>query len=516
MNIYLRNVDGSRFGPLETGREYIVGRSADCDWQIDDGSVSRRHARFHFRNGAWHVEDLGSRHGLILSGRAVAPGASVAIRLGDRISLAGTALVVEGPRSASGLLATVGSEDAGDRSFRVEVLSIDRQLQLLLDATARLLSVPDEETLFRELVTIVMATGAFDRALVVDAAESGAIGVRAAAPPNAAALRPISNTLVREARLRGAVRLTSDGTFDQAHSIISGSVTKAVAAPVHASGQADIVLLADATARGTADQFELVAAASRMASLARQALRAAAAEQERAVLREELSAARSVQERFLPPREGRAGAFEWRLTTRPGRVVAGDMAMMSVSGERTTWLIGDVAGKGAGPGLVMAALQAHFTALLAAGVDVRDAAARTNEFFVERKTPHATAAVVAITGTSLECINVAHSYLLRHSISGDIEWLGCEGGPPFGSWPGLEYESTLVELCPGDSLIVITDGLVEQPLPDGSLLGMDRVVERLRTDPTADPLSVLEAMLAECIGNDSPADDVTMLQLRRV
>src|SRR5262249_60770873 len=53
---------GKRF-PLDRP-EFILGRGADCDIQVDRDSVSRRHARVYRPDGVTYVvEDLGSTNG---------------------------------------------------------------------------------------------------------------------------------------------------------------------------------------------------------------------------------------------------------------------------------------------------------------------------------------------------------------------------------------------------------------------------------------------------------------------
>jgi hypothetical protein len=73
---------------LEEGREVVVGRSGECDVCIEnDRSMSRRHAKFWVRGETVWVEDLGSRNGVVLNGRAVSGPAEVS--LGDRVLVGG-------------------------------------------------------------------------------------------------------------------------------------------------------------------------------------------------------------------------------------------------------------------------------------------------------------------------------------------------------------------------------------------------------------------------------------------
>jgi Nif-specific regulatory protein len=42
-----------------------------CDVQLDDPSVSRRHARISKANQGWLIEDLGSTNGIMVNGASV-------------------------------------------------------------------------------------------------------------------------------------------------------------------------------------------------------------------------------------------------------------------------------------------------------------------------------------------------------------------------------------------------------------------------------------------------------------
>jgi hypothetical protein len=63
----------------------LIGRSDGCDLRLDDTTVSRRHARMFFRDGAWVVQDLGSKNGTWLNGRQVI---RARVRPGDMIGFA--------------------------------------------------------------------------------------------------------------------------------------------------------------------------------------------------------------------------------------------------------------------------------------------------------------------------------------------------------------------------------------------------------------------------------------------
>lgn len=74
--------------PIEDGESVVVGRSQECDVTVEaDLSMSRKHARFQLRDGKVYVEDLQSRNGVLVNGRAI--GEPTAIGLGDRVLIGG-------------------------------------------------------------------------------------------------------------------------------------------------------------------------------------------------------------------------------------------------------------------------------------------------------------------------------------------------------------------------------------------------------------------------------------------
>jgi FHA domain len=64
--------------------QLTIGRDDDCDVRLSDLTVSRRHARLVFRDGAWILHDLESTNGTVLNGRAVK---RCEVRPGDRLAL---------------------------------------------------------------------------------------------------------------------------------------------------------------------------------------------------------------------------------------------------------------------------------------------------------------------------------------------------------------------------------------------------------------------------------------------
>ncbi len=77
-----------------------------------------------------------------------------------------------------------------------------------------------------------------------------------------------------------------------------------------------------------------------------------------------------------------------------------------------------------------------------------------------------------------------------------------------------EYPETRLDLNPGDTLVLCTDGLVEHPGQDISV-GLDALDDAVRSGPT-DTGELADHLCALLLGQTGPDDDMALLLLRRV
>lgn len=75
-----------------------VGRAADCTLVLDDGLVSRRHARFSLEDGVVVVEDLESSNGVLVNGERIV--GRCALSAGDQVTIGKQQLTI---RAATGV-----------------------------------------------------------------------------------------------------------------------------------------------------------------------------------------------------------------------------------------------------------------------------------------------------------------------------------------------------------------------------------------------------------------------------
>jgi hypothetical protein len=81
-------VDGTRHEVKQ--RRVVLGRSRDCDIQLSDTNVSRRHAELRQEGASYWMVDLGSTNGMEVNGKRVK---RAKLRDGDRVTLGSTDVV---------------------------------------------------------------------------------------------------------------------------------------------------------------------------------------------------------------------------------------------------------------------------------------------------------------------------------------------------------------------------------------------------------------------------------------
>lgn len=59
--------------PLAEGDEVLIGRTADCDVMLDEGTVSKHHATIAWKKKHAELKDLGSSNGTLLNGTKAPP-----------------------------------------------------------------------------------------------------------------------------------------------------------------------------------------------------------------------------------------------------------------------------------------------------------------------------------------------------------------------------------------------------------------------------------------------------------
>jgi sigma-B regulation protein RsbU (phosphoserine phosphatase) len=238
----------------------------------------------------------------------------------------------------------------------------------------------------------------------------------------------------------------------------------------------------------------------------------------------DLEEARQVQRGLFPSALPTLPGWDCAGLCRPARVVAGDYYdLFEAAPGRLAVVLGDVAGKGLGPALVMAALHALVRSRLRPLRDDLPGLIREINFYLLATTPPDMfvtlfLAVLDLSTGRLDYVNGGHPHPLALAGPGAEPVRLAAGGPLLGVLPEVHYEPGRIDLGPGSSLALYSDGVTEALGPGGERFQERRLLEVLRATPSAPAATTLTQVVAAVerfTGAAGPQDDVTLLLLRR-
>ncbi|MBW8797923.1 MAG: serine/threonine-protein phosphatase [Streptomyces sp.] len=226
--------------------------------------------------------------------------------------------------------------------------------------------------------------------------------------------------------------------------------------------------------------------------------------------------------RTIPSVRGADVAVRYRSAAAGGslgRDIGGDWYdLIPLPGGRVGAVIGDVQGHDTHAAAVMGQLRIVLRAYAAEGHAPATVMARASVFLDELDTDRFATCLYAeadlATGV-VQVVRAGHIDPLVRAVDGGCRRVPVEGGLPLGlsaEFHSLEYPVSTLELDPGETLLLCTDGLVEQPGQDlGD--GMRVLIEQVAKGP--EDVRDLADRLIEVADERAGDDDVALLLLRR-
>ena len=225
---------------------------------------------------------------------------------------------------------------------------------------------------------------------------------------------------------------------------------------------------------------------------------------EQARVAAELAAAREIQEHLVPAVLPSLPDYAIEAVYLPALEVGGDFyQVLPQANGSILVVIGDVSGKGLKAAMTGAFAIGALHALAAEISDPPQLLSRLNrEILRGQDSGFITCLCIKLSPNGEMTIsNAGHLSPYRND-----EELTCEGGPPLGLFPDLVYLESRFEINRGDSLTLLSDGVVEATGPKYELFGFERtqaIISRSAHDIAA---------AAQQFGQE---DDITVVKLRR-
>jgi len=527
-----------------SGVEVVIGRSEQCDVVLPGRQVSRLHARlFQDPLGRWVVEDLNSKRGVSVGGqpivaRVVAPGEPItvgpyAMAMEPPPVLAGPAVrgtpmpVLEDPgtkvHSESGRTSTTISEG---RLHQLNVVSdrlaaVERAVDLYPEVCRALSTKPGMVVLVLRL-----PDGAGGSRGTTESLACHVGGAAAPASPDASGLR-LSRRVLEAVRSRKRPVIASNTALGGRSSMELTLVDEAcprtvVCAPLTTGPDAEEVLYVDLpAARAGDDVLDFIQAVVRQVRFVQKSLVMAEEREKRRLLDHEIERAADIQAGLTPTGEVGVAGVDVAVHYQPAMWVGGDYCdIWPLPGDALAFAVGDVSGHGFAAAMVMTNLHAALRSAMGSSAGPAAAIQQVAAYLMEHMTGGMFVTLVLgvfdPASGRLEYVNAGHPLPLLVEANRAVSPLGEPENPPLGIVEST-FRSRSVDLPPGGTLVIVTDGITETRSPSGELFGDDRLRAALGDQagrPSQDVVTSLVDAATAFRHSQTQRDDITALSLR--
>jgi serine phosphatase RsbU (regulator of sigma subunit) len=238
--------------------------------------------------------------------------------------------------------------------------------------------------------------------------------------------------------------------------------------------------------------------------------------------------AREVQSRLFPQKLPALATLDYRGACFPTRQVGGDYYdFLELRPGRVALVLADIAGKGISGALLMANLQANLRSQYAMALEDLPRLLRSvNHLFFENTAENSYATLFFAdyddSTRRLRYVNCGHlaPLLLRagggqNPAQPQVERLG-PTATVVGLFDKWECSFDEIQLSPGDTLVLYTDGVTEAANAADEEFGEARLVETLLAHHSVPVTSLLQTIVAKVqdFSRDEQADDITLVIAR--
>jgi len=559
--ILTKTPDGSASGEkhLLGNDPIIIGRSPEkCRVVLPANAVSREHAKIIPANGQYYVEDLQSRNKTYVNNKVVEGRWPNPLKNGDNIKICDFLFSFQDENAK---LQPIGkpkpTKDPDDEeetsNTTVEAtfqraspqqfldLQPSEKLRALLDISTALSKTLNVEALLPQIADEMFKVfKQADRCFIIELDDDNklrpvVIKLRRQAPGN----ERFSKTIVRKCLETLQSYLSEDASSDTdmnaAQSIAEFKIRSVMCVPLATQDGRPIGVIQldsqDRTKKFSQDDLKLLICVAAQASIALENARLHETILAQQKLEEENRAATRVQRGFLPQSFPLLPGYEFFAHYTAARTVGGDYYdFIPLAEGKLAVLLGDVSGKGVPAALLMARLSGEARVSMLTKADVAAAITHLNEQLMmanlEDRYVTLSAAVVDPKQHRVELVSAGHlsPWVYRSDGKKLVKVFEKDTGDfPVGWVPGHRYSAFSVELEPGDSLIVYTDG-IEDAQPASGLRftedGVRRTVDTARLAANVLTAREIGARIVHAVqshvGNHPQFDDIAIVCFGRV
>ncbi|MFA4923493.1 MAG: SpoIIE family protein phosphatase [Ignavibacteriaceae bacterium] len=242
-------------------------------------------------------------------------------------------------------------------------------------------------------------------------------------------------------------------------------------------------------------------------------------------IQQELEIAKHIQQSMLPqalnPKDvkDRFNIFSKMI---PAKKVGGDFYdYFFIDDNRLAFVIGDVADKGVPAAMYMVMSRMIIKSLLLANPDLQTCFAHINNILTQDNpsTMFVTVfcGIINLDSGKVEYVNAGHIPPLVISLNSEIKETETTDGIGLGVLDNFKFVSKEITIKPGDTILLVTDGVAEALSKENKLFSKDKLFESLAQSPNQ-PLDVVCNNLITDVRTHSrgmiQSDDITVFGLK--
>lgn len=237
----------------------------------------------------------------------------------------------------------------------------------------------------------------------------------------------------------------------------------------------------------------------------------------------QLLTAQTIQKGLLPSAAPESDEFEIAGVLHPAEFAAGDyFDYLPMADGGLGVAIGDVTGHGFGPALIMASTHTVMRMLAETHNDVAEILTAANSVLVREieEDRFVTVLLARLNPTTRTMVysNGGHPPGYVFNSAGEVRVRLPATNIPLGIVPDLEFSTgEPVALEPGDTVVLLSDGILESASPEGDFFGVERTLETIRTNlhRTAGEMAEILCQAArDFSGKKEPSDDTTTVVIK--
>jgi len=528
-----------------TGDRITLGRSSAAELCFpDDTGLSRQHLAFE-RDGdadSWALHDLSSKNGTILNGAKV--GQRTLLKSGDRVMAGHLIMVYDGATAGASKPVVIFDplEEREEHSSSSTVITnlegvikpdkkegdsgfAAAQVSALVRAGNELAGHRPLPKLFPFILDLAIQAVKADRGVLLTLEEGDLVvrankgeGFRISSAVRDRVLNSGASVLVRDTSI--------DDAFKERRSIVEQNIRTLMAVPLQTRDQIIGIIYVDSPSllrEFTRDDLSVLTVMANVAAIRIEQTRFAEIEQARQLMARDLEQAAEIQKSFLPGVAPSVNGLDLAGHNAACRTVGGDYYdFFAYENGRVAMVLGDVSGKGMPASLLMMGLQARVQVLIEEPKNLAEVMTKLNRITSANCPANRFISLFFCildgeTGELTFC-NAGHNPPLIVRADGSYEQIS-GGGPVIGILPSIDYSEHRLQMSPGDTLVIYSDGVTEAADLQSEEFEVERLAEAViasRHLPAQEMVSEVNRAVAEFTGAAPQSDDITLIVAKRV